>query len=66
MTKLEIEKRLSDSVNGAMAMSAAEFGRFMGLCRSAAFYKLKAAEVDKCCGKYWIPDIAKKMWEGAI
>lgn len=66
MTKLEIEKRLSDFVNGAMAMSATDFGRFMGLCRSAAFYRLKAAEVDKYCGKFWIPDIAKKMWEGAL
>lgn len=66
MTKLEIEKRLSDSVNGAMAMSAAEFGRFMGICRSTAFYRLKAVEVDKCCGKYWIPDIAQKMWEGTL
>lgn len=66
MTKQELERKLSQSVDGAMIMSAADFGRFIHKHRSTASQKLISAGMEKVSGGYFIPDIAKMMIEGKL
>lgn len=58
-----LERKLRQSVNGALFMTSTEFGRVYGISAEKAEVKLKRADIGRS-GTYWfIPDIVAAIVE---
>lgn len=61
-----LERKLRQSVNGALFMTSTEFGRVYGISAEKAGVKLKRADIGRSGTHWFIPDIAKAVVEGRL
>lgn len=58
-----LERKLRQSVNGALFMTSTEFGRVYGISAEKAGVKLKRADIGRSGTHWFIPDIAAAIVE---